>query len=317
MGSGREVQNKIEAPPRFLGGAGPYRVYPGDLLEVSYFRPPAALGSTNEYLITELDRLEIQVLGHEEYRAEVKVRPDGRVSFYHVGDVMAKGLTVPELREELERKFTQTIPAAQITVFLMEGAGAATDFVKSVSGYRESDSSRSVRAVRVSPDGTIDLPTVGMITVGGLSLSETRRRIEDRYATILGWRLGVTLNILTSAATYVSIVGEVYQPGVYSVQHPVSPIYAIALAGGKKDTADLKHAVLVTVPSIGRPTARQVDMSMDPPSAELASLTMGPQDMLIIPKTGVANMNLFVDQYIRRMLPVHTGLSITYPLRVN
>jgi hypothetical protein len=36
--------------------------------------------------------------------------------------------------------------------------------------------------------------------------------------------------------------------------------------------------------------------------------------MLLVPKSGVANLNVFVDQYIRRMVPVPAGLGLSYDL---
>ena len=49
-------------------------------------------------------------------------------------------------------------------------------------------------------------------------------------------------------------------------------------------------------------------MSGTDPTQDLA---LRPEDVVIVPRSGISNFNLWVDQYIRRMLPFSVGFSYT------
>jgi hypothetical protein len=40
-------------------------------------------------------------------------------------------------------------------------------------------------------------------------------------------------------------------------------------------------------------------------------ITLQPYDVVVVPRSGIASLNLWVDQYIRRVLPFSTGFSYT------
>jgi polysaccharide export outer membrane protein len=82
---------------------------------------PAAAGtSPNGYELGPEDVLEISVWKDPELTREVVVRPDGGVSFPLVGDVMAEGRTVDELRAEIKQRLREYIPDAPVTVVLLK-----------------------------------------------------------------------------------------------------------------------------------------------------------------------------------------------------
>lgn len=68
------------------------------------------------YTLLPGDILEIAVWQEPELQREVLVRPDGRISFFLVGDVLAVGRTVPSLRASLEDALERYIPEAVVSV---------------------------------------------------------------------------------------------------------------------------------------------------------------------------------------------------------
>ena len=54
------------------------------------------------------------------------IRPDGRLSLYLVGDVVAAGKTIPQLEQELTQLYTRHIVASQVTVTLVSTVYAVT-----------------------------------------------------------------------------------------------------------------------------------------------------------------------------------------------
>ena len=78
--------------------AEPYRLQPGDILQVSVWK-------------------------ETEMQAEVVVRPDGGISFALAGDLRAAGRSVEELRTDLEARLKSLIPDAVVTVAIKQVMG--------------------------------------------------------------------------------------------------------------------------------------------------------------------------------------------------
>ena len=66
------------------------------------------------------DVLDISVWGDEAMTRQVIIRPDGYISFPLVGEIVASGLTVDELRGEIESKVRLYSPDSPVTVTLMQ-----------------------------------------------------------------------------------------------------------------------------------------------------------------------------------------------------
>lgn len=83
------------------------------------------VGDQAEYLVNAGDKLEISVWREEELQREVLVRPDGAFSFPLAGQLVAKGRTVTEIREELESRLSRFIPDLVTTVTVVAVSGNA------------------------------------------------------------------------------------------------------------------------------------------------------------------------------------------------
>ncbi len=66
------------------------------------------------------DRLEISVWKDEALSRQVVVRPDGKISFPLIGDVVAQGRTVDQLRQAVEAKIKVFVPDAPVNVMVIE-----------------------------------------------------------------------------------------------------------------------------------------------------------------------------------------------------
>jgi polysaccharide export outer membrane protein len=74
-----------------------------------------------EYRIAPPDVLEISIWGEPELqRANLVVRPDGKVSFPLVGDLDVAGKTTAEVKEQLESAIQQYIPQASASVIVAQ-----------------------------------------------------------------------------------------------------------------------------------------------------------------------------------------------------
>ncbi len=75
------------------------------------------------YMINAGDILEISVWKEEELRREIRVLPDGNISFPLVGEIAVSGVTLTEVRELLVKKLSDYItdPVVNISVKSSEG----------------------------------------------------------------------------------------------------------------------------------------------------------------------------------------------------
>jgi polysaccharide export outer membrane protein len=280
-----------------------YRISPGDILTVSYFSRPAA--DTEEYVVDSQDVLTVSIAGQDPYTADVVVRPDGCISFFLVGELRVRGQTVAQIRSEIAARMARVMAGAEVTVLLKEGNAQARDFLNTL---RSADLG-STRVIQARHDGAVTFPLVGETTAMGKTLSALSREIEERYDAIFRGVISVTLNLNSSADGNIAVLGEVRNPGRYTIGNPISPFFALAMAGGALDTAKKSQIVVVKRHPANRVTWHVINLDLDSGRPLGPEIALAPQDMLLVPRTGVASLNLFVDQYIRRMMPVGVGYT--------
>jgi polysaccharide export outer membrane protein len=84
-------------------------------------RAGAALSATDAYRIRSGDKLSIRFPYHPEFNEPVAiVRPDGYITLPVVDDVMARGLTVSELKANIEKAYGETLLNPIVTVTLID-----------------------------------------------------------------------------------------------------------------------------------------------------------------------------------------------------
>lgn len=111
---------------------------------------------------------------------------------------------------------------------------------------------------QVQSDGTLNLPLVGSFTVAGMTVRQAEAEIAARYQSELRYAI-VTVSLMQARPLQVAIVGEVQQPGSYTLsllegaQFP-SLVQAIQTAGGTTQAADLRQ---IQVQRASSPTATQ------------------------------------------------------------
>lgn len=67
-------------------------------------------------------------------------------------------------------------------------------------------------------DGTLSLPMAGVVTVQGLTLTETQAALVNRYAPLLTRPPQLTVTLLSARPVRVVVAGEVNRPGTYTIE---------------------------------------------------------------------------------------------------
>jgi polysaccharide export outer membrane protein len=101
----------------------------------------------------------------------------------------------------------------------------------------------------IMADGTIQLPMVGTVAVGGLSLTQANATITEALRPYVR-RPQVALSLVSLSPLRISVTGEVLRPGPQTLSPeeaeagPVTLSDALILAGGITPNADLRHIVI-------------------------------------------------------------------------
>jgi polysaccharide biosynthesis/export protein len=167
----------------------------------------------------------------------------------------------------------------------------------------------TVAAVRA--DGRVSLPLVGEVAVDGLTVSELIVRVETSMATQIR-RPQVMINVQGGGSQRIFVGGEVVRPGVQPLKGPLSVVQAVMVAEGVKDSAQTEEVlVLRRGPSDARQVIR-VDLAAAMSGKDLSQdLVLQPYDVVIVPRSGIASVGLWVDQYVKRVIPFSLGFSYT------
>ena len=96
--------------------------------------------------------------------------------------------------------------------------------------------------LRVTREGTINLPMIGEVIVNGLTFSEVRELISRKAKNIVGADVAVTMGRLRSIQVFV--LGEVGRPGAYNVNAVSTVSNALMAAGGTVSIGSLRKVEL-------------------------------------------------------------------------
>lgn len=168
------------------------------------------------------------------------------------------------------------------------------------------------RTVLVGPDGRIQLPLVDPVMVADLTVPEINQKLQQ----IMGTRLvdpSTSAVVTTFGPQRVFVGGEVRQPGVVDIPGQMDALQAIIAAGGFTDRSRDKQVILVRREPDGTINSYAMDVRAGWNNPQVANL--GPLqrfDVIYVPKTRIAQHNLFMQQYIRDALPV--SFSFVYDL---
>lgn len=166
-------------------------------------------------------------------------------------------------------------------------------------------------AVTVRSDGRISLPLVGELTVDGLSLAELTKQVETLMSEHLR-RPQVVINVQGGTSRRVFVGGEVGRPSMQPLLGPLTVLQAVMVAEGLRDGASPQQTIVLRRGPAGERTVLSVDLDAVMSGRDLAQdLLLQANDVVIVPRSGIASLDRWVDQYVRRVLPFSLGFSYT------
>jgi protein involved in polysaccharide export with SLBB domain len=151
----------------------------------------------------------------------------------------------------------------------------------------------------VRADGMLALPITGDLEVGGLTVGEVEGLIRDRASRFLRAPVVSVTVVETGARAYVG--GEVTKEGFVSLAKPMTPMQAILERGGYTEGADLTHVTVISKAN-GTPISREFDLTADA-DVQTPLTVLGADDIVYVPKTGIASANAWVARWIDGLTP--------------
>lgn len=166
------------------------------------------------------------------------------------------------------------------------------------------------RTVTVQPDGRITLPLIPQVMAADRSVAELDAMLAEAYATQLR-NPAVEVTVKTATPLKVFVGGEVDKPGVYDMPGDIDALQAVVMAGGFKTSAKRSQVVILRRGPGGRAMMRTADLKAavyNPGRADAVPLRRF--DIVYVPRSTIAEVGLFVQQYIRDPLPVQFSYAI-------
>ncbi len=104
------------------------------------------------------------------------------------------------------------------------------------------------------------------------------------------------------------------RPGLVALTGHTTVLQAILSVGGFLDTAQTRQVLLIRREPDNRPAGRALDLAQGLEAGQHSEdVLLQPLDVVYVPKTRIAKVNRFVDQYICKLVPVpgSFGFSVT------
>jgi polysaccharide biosynthesis/export protein len=161
----------------------------------------------------------------------------------------------------------------------------------------------------VDPNGKIVLRMVGPVQAAGLTPNQLASSVDKAYSNELR-NPGAVVHINNMPNRQIYVEGEVAKPGSFPLQPGMTAVQALALAGGVTVDSAPNNTVLIRRDACGQPQGSKVDLASaikNPGSVEDVALMS--HDVVVVPRSGVANFDLWMKQHVRDALPVEPYIS--------
>jgi len=274
-----------------------YELGPGDVVEIIYHDTPQP--DSKEYHLAVGDILKVECAYHSEVNRDVTVRPDGHITLPRVGDVDVLGLSTNGIRDKLVTLYSRDFRDPSITVTVTQ-SNRAIDYLKIAITTSERGQSK---LSTVRPDGYLSMPIINDIMARGKTLPELKRAITEEYSKIIS-NLTLSIVLWQMKANLVYVSGEVGKPDYYLMEGPNTVSQIIARAGGLLNSAERGTVLVISRDEQRRPWGRLVDLAKVYASGDISQdLVLHQYDVVYVPKSAIARRDLFVEQYISKLLP--------------
>jgi polysaccharide export outer membrane protein len=157
----------------------------------------------------------------------------------------------------------------------------------------------------ITTDGSASFMGIGRLIVAGMSLGQLKDALSDLYGSILvDHELDVVMKSFGARKVYV--MGEVLEPGEFTLDpdRRLTLLDALARAGGpNKRSAYLAQTLLVRWDAGSREQVTWTINAREEHWNGSEPVFLQAYDLVYIPNTPIDEVGIWIDNYIRRMIP--------------
>ena len=213
-------------------------------------------------------------------------------------------LVPPVPSESAAPEFYRPTPTASYTI-------AAGDSLLITSYYHP----ELKQPVTIQPDGLVSLLLIGEVTAAGKTPRQLAGELTRAYSKFLNdAELTVTLSESPGLSVYVG--GEVAKPAILPIKGELTLLQSITQAGGFLATANKEQVLIVRQTADNRYRALQVNPEKVLRN-EAAEIYLRRHDVVYVPKSAIAQVDQFVDQYINQVIPRSVGTAFGFSYQLN
>lgn len=162
----------------------------------------------------------------------------------------------------------------------------------------------------IAPDGKINAKLAGEIDVAGMTTDDLEQLLVKRTSDHLK-NPEVVVSVTRFSEKLVYVGGEVVRPGILPYRRGLTPLQAVAASGGFRDTARVDSVILVrTGGSEKNFIARTLNLEQVVMDGIKEPISLAPHDVIFVPRTSVADANIWVRQHISDMIPLFRGVGV-------
>jgi polysaccharide export outer membrane protein len=139
---------------------------------------------------------------------------------------------------------------------------------------------------RVDEGGNLTLPLIGHLSVAGLTSPEAESRVQTAFLDqhiLLNPQ--VTINVIQFAPSFISVTGEVANPGRIQLMAPRSLLDIVSQVGGFTDLAGNEIQVMQVVDGV--PVTKSYPYSKHSNGESISSVIVTGGSTIIVPRAGI------------------------------
>jgi polysaccharide export outer membrane protein len=238
-----------------------YLLGPGDVISVALQRPPGP------YRLGPGDSISVVVQRFSDLSFQAAINPEGNVIVPLLGTVSVQGLTLQEAQDKMRLLFNRYVINPAV--------------VLSLAGQRQDLNFQTA----INLEGNIVVPQVGTISLQGLSLEEAQEKIRLGLSRIFVDPI-VVVSLAGARPVQVTISGEVFRPGIYSIASSTPRVAdALLTAGGSTMIADLRQVQVRRRLVDGSVISQTIDLYTALQNGKsLPNLRLQDSDAVIVPR---------------------------------
>jgi protein involved in polysaccharide export with SLBB domain len=166
----------------------------------------------------------------------------------------------------------------------------------------------------VRPDGRISLQLIDEVVASGLTPDELKNLLKRKYETTELRNVEIAVVVRSFSHQKVFVDGEVGSPSLVPIMGQLTVMQAIAQARGVRETARMFEVIIIRRGRDHKPMITTVNLEKVLDGTDLnQDILLMPYDIVYVPRSPIANVDLWVDQYIRKLLPFSLPSPVPTP----